>query len=158
MDKRAHYNQIRRQLQAVFAEEGQGQPISDMVKMVTINAIFKQEMDTFDWVGFYLVVADEMLEVGPYQGTIGCFYIPFGKGVCGTAAASGQTIIVPDVHTFPGHIACDAGTRSEIVLPVFRDGKLIAVFDVDSDQLAGFDTVDQNALESILAEWFAAAE
>ena len=158
MDKISKYKQIDEQLKAVFANEGHDRPISDMVKMVTLNSILKCEITYFDWVGFYLVVADDMLEVGPYQGTVGCFFIPFGKGVCGAAAASGETIIVPDVHAFPGHIACDTGTRSEIVVPVFRNGKLIAVLDVDSNQPAAFDAIDQSALESILTQWFSSAE
>lgn len=154
MDKTIQYQQIEKQLRAVFATEGHDQPISDMVKMVTINAVIKQEMETFDWVGFYLTVSPDRLEVGPYQGSVGCFFIPFGKGVCGTAAQEQSTVIVPDVSAFPGHIACDADTRSEIVVPVFKDGALFGVFDVDSNQPAAFDEIDQQFLESILNEWF----
>lgn len=154
MDKAAQYDQIRKQLQAVFTEEAQGQPISDMVKMVTINSILIQEMAAFHWVGFYLKVAEDRLEIGPFQGSVGCFFIPFGKGVCGTAAATGKTVIVPDVNAFPGHIACDAHTQSEIVVPVFRQGELLGVLDVDSHEPAVFDDIDRQYLERILTEWF----
>ncbi len=157
MNKTATYQQVRQQLQAVFTEERGEQPISDMVKMVTINAVLKQELETFDWVGFYLVKAPDLLEVGPYQGSVGCFFIQFGQGVCGQAAAQGQPIIVPDVQAFPGHIACDAATRSEIVIPVFQGSRLLGVFDVDSNQPAAFDEIDRQFLEEILQRWFTRA-
>lgn len=106
----------------------------------------------FFWTGFYLVdpqKPDELV-VGPYQGTLGCLRIPFGKGVCGAAAESGATVLVPDVHAFPGHIACDARTNSEIVVPVFAaDGALKAVLDVDSEAPDAFDAEDQAGLEAI---------
>jgi GAF domain-containing protein len=93
--------------------------------------------------------------VGPYQGTLGCLRIAFGRGVCGTAAAERRTVIVPDVDAFPGHIACDARSKSEIVVPVFgADGALIGVLDVDSTELAAFDEADAAGLERILAETF----
>ena len=107
------------------------------------------------WTGFYRVVEPgRLLRVGPYQGTLGCLEIAFGKGVCGTAAAERRTVIVPDVERFPGHIACDARARSEIVVPVFgADGSLRAVFDVDSEHLATFDDEDAAGLER-LVRWF----
>jgi len=107
------------------------------------------------WTGFYRVVEPgKLLRVGPYQGTLGCLEIRFGKGVCGTAASTGQTVVVPDVHAFPGHITCDGRSRSEIVLPVFGpDRQLIAVFDIDSDKPATFDDEDKIALERMLG-WF----
>ena len=154
MDKTARYQQILQQLRSVFAEEGDDQPISDMVKMVTLNSILFHQLDWYDWAGFYLKVGEKRLEVGPYQGSVGCFFINFGSGVCGTAAASEKTIIVPDVHEFPGHIACDAATRSEIVVPVFKAGQFFGVFDVDSNQPDAFDENDQRFLEAILSEWF----
>lgn len=109
----------------------------------------------FDWTGFYRVVAPGVLKIGPYQGGHGCLVIPFARGVCGAAARSGQVQLVPDVAAFPGHIACSSTTRSEIVLPV-RDGKgrLIAVFDIDSDQPAAFDDTDAKALQRILGRVF----
>jgi GAF domain-containing protein len=110
------------------------------------------------WTGFYRVVQpDRLLRVGPYQGTLGCLEIPFGKGVCGAAAAARRTVVVEDVHAFPGHITCDGRSRSEIVVPVVdRTGALIAVFDVDSEHLATFDDADREGLERLLG-WFARA-
>ena len=111
------------------------------------------------WTGFYRVVEPgALLRVGPYQGTLGCLDIAFGRGVCGTAAAEMRTVIVPDVEAFPGHIACDGRARSEIVVPV-RDaaGALLAVLDLDSDQLGTFDETDRIALERIVARFFSAA-
>jgi L-methionine (R)-S-oxide reductase len=108
------------------------------------------------WTGFYrVVVPGKLLRVGPYQGTLGCLDIAFGKGVCGAAAAEQRTIVVDDVHAFPGHITCDGRSRSEIVAPVFdKKGALIAVFDIDSDKLAAFDDRDRAGLEALLT-WFA---
>jgi GAF domain-containing protein len=107
------------------------------------------------WSGFYRVVAPDLLRVGPYQGTLGCLEITIGRGVCGTAAAERRTVVVEDVHAFPGHIACDERSRSEIVVPVFdATGALIAVFDVDSGERAAFDETDRAALERLLG-WFA---
>ncbi|MBV9496618.1 MAG: GAF domain-containing protein, partial [Acidobacteria bacterium] len=105
----------------------------------------------FFWTGFYRML-DGRLVVGPYIGTVGCLQIEIGKGVCGTAAARRETVIVPDVHQFPGHIACDPNSKSEIVVPVFgRDGELLAVLDVDSDELDSFDEEDRVGLERIVA-------
>jgi L-methionine (R)-S-oxide reductase len=107
------------------------------------------------WTGFYRVVEPgQLLRVGPYQGTLGCLEIPFGKGVCGTAAAERRTVVVPDVGRFPGHITCDGRARSEIVVPVFgADGSLRGVLDVDSEHLAEFDEEDAAGLERLVA-WF----
>jgi GAF domain-containing protein len=106
------------------------------------------------WTGFYRVVEPDRLLVGPYQGTLGCLEIRSGQGVCGTAAAERRTVIVPDVARFPGHIACDARSRSEIVVPVLdASGQLIAVFDVDSLQLDRFNEDDRRGLEAIMT-WF----
>jgi L-methionine (R)-S-oxide reductase len=109
----------------------------------------------FLWTGFYRVVRPGALLVGPYQGTIGCLDIAFGRGVCGTAAAERRTVIVPDVAGFPGHIACDARAKSEIVVPVYdRVGELIAVLDIDSARTGTFDKQDGEGLERIV-RWFA---
>jgi L-methionine (R)-S-oxide reductase len=107
------------------------------------------------WTGFYRVVEPgRLLRVGPYQGTLGCLDIAFGRGVCGTAAAEGRTVVVEDVHAFPGHITCDARSRSEIVVPVYAaGGRLVAVLDIDSDRPAAFDDADRAALERLM-EWF----
>src|SRR5678816_2946896 len=123
----------------------------DIAGMATISAMIHHSLRHL-WTGFYRVVAPNLLRVGPYQGTLGCLEIPFGKGVCGTAAAERRAVIVPDVEKFPGHIACDGRSRSEIVLPVFGPGQeLVAVFDVDSDELGKFDRADEHGLEKILA-------
>jgi L-methionine (R)-S-oxide reductase len=108
------------------------------------------------WTGFYRVVTPgKLLRVGPYQGTLGCLEIAFGKGVCGTAASEQRTVVVRDVHAFPGHIACDGRSLSEIVAPVFdKRGALIAVFDIDSEKLGTFDEEDRAGVEKLLG-WFA---
>lgn len=106
------------------------------------------------WTGFYRVVEPGLLRVGPYQGTLGCLEITFGKGVCGAAAATQKTQVVADVHAFPGHITCDGRSASEIVVPVFdRAGALMAVFDVDSEKKGTFDEVDRRHLEALMG-WF----
>lgn len=125
--------------------------------MATISALVHHAFGHL-WTGFYRVVEPgHLLRVGPYQGSLGCIDIAFGRGVCGTAAAEMRTVIVPDVEKFPGHIACDARARSEIVVPVVgARGDLIAVFDVDSERTNTFDTDDQRGLESIVS-WFRSA-
>jgi GAF domain-containing protein len=113
--------------------------------------------ETYFWTGFYLVdpARPDELVVGPYQGTLGCLRIAFGRGVCGAAAAERRTLIVPDVDAFPGHIACDSRSRSEIVVPVVgANGALIGVLDVDSTELAAFDETDAAGLERILRATF----
>jgi L-methionine (R)-S-oxide reductase len=124
--------------------------------MATVACEVHHADDRFDWTGFYRVTEPGLLKIGPYQGGHGCLVIPFGKGVCGAAAATGEVQIVPDVDAFPGHIACSSTTRSEIVLPV-RDGQgqLIAVLDIDSDRPDAFDEADAHALRSILDSVFA---
>ena len=102
----------------------------------------------FWWTGFYLVKGNELV-LGPFQGPIACTRIPFGKGVCGTAWEKGETIIVPDVHQFPGHIACSSESKSEIVVPIRHDGNIIAVLDIDSKDYNTFDLVDRQYLEQI---------
>lgn len=108
-----------------------------------------------DWTGFYRVVAPELLKIGPYQGGHGCLVIPFSRGVCGAAARTGQTQLVPDVHAFPDHIACASSTLSEVVLPVWNGkGDLLGVLDLDSNSPAAFTEEDVTALTAILAEVF----
>jgi len=124
--------------------------------MATVACELKHAFADFDWVGFYRVVGPELLKIGPYQGGHGCLVIPFGRGVCGAAARERRTQVVADVDAFPGHIACAASTRSEIVVPVFgAGGALIGVLDVDSDTPAAFDETDAAALEAMMAEAFA---
>lgn len=126
----------------------------DIAGMATVSALVHHAFGHL-WTGFYRVVGPERLLIGPYQGTLGCLEIAFGRGVCGTAAAEQRTVVVPDVSRFPGHISCDARARSEIVVPVFdANHSLIAVFDIDSPRLAAFDRQDANGLERIV-RWFA---
>ena len=138
--------------QAILATLGGEE--DELVKMVTINCLLKTYLPYYYWVGFYLVRGTDQLVVGPYQGTLGCLYIPFGRGVCGTVAKTGKAKIVTDAHALEQgteHIACDPNSRSEIVLPVYRkDGSLLGVLDVDSSQESSFDEVDQQALEELL--------
>jgi GAF domain-containing protein len=144
------YAELRGQVDAVL--EGID---DDIAAMATISALIHNAFGHL-WTGFYRVVeTDRLLRIGPYQGTLGCMEIEFGRGVCGTAAAERRTVIVEDVNEFPGHITCDARSRSEIVVPVFdRDQKLIAVLDIDSDQPATFSDEDREGLERVV-EWFA---
>ena len=130
----------------------------DVTAMATIAALVHHAFGHL-WTGFYrVVVPGQLLRVGPYQGSLGCLDIAFGRGVCGAAAAEMKTVIVPDVEKFPGHIACDARSRSEIVVPVLdRRGDLIAVLDVDSGQLDAFKAEDQQGLERLVS-WFATSK
>jgi L-methionine (R)-S-oxide reductase len=135
----------------------EGEP--DLVaRMATVAAMLAASFEHYFWTGFYVVDAakgDELI-VGPYQGSLGCLRIAFGRGVCGAAATSRQSVIAPDVDAFPGHIACDSASRSEVVTPVFdAAGDLIAVLDVDSTDLAAFDEVDARGLEAIVRRVFA---
>ena len=112
-----------------------------------------------DWTGFYRVTAPDLLKIGPYQGGHGCLVIPFSRGVCGAAARTGQVQNVPDVEAFPDHIACSSSTKSELVLPVWNAaGKLLGVFDIDSDTPAAFTKADEDWLVPLLAEIFAQAD
>ena len=127
----------------------------DVAAMATMSCLLHHAFGHL-WTGFYRVVEPgKLLRVGPYQGTLGCLEIAFGRGVCGTAAAERRTVVVDDVHAFPGHIACDGRSASEIVVPVLdADGALLAVLDVDSEHLAAFDERDREGLERIVG-WFA---
>ncbi len=143
------YAELVRQIDVIL--EGIDDPIA---AMATISSAVHSSMQHL-WTGFYRVVSPgRLLRVGPYQGTLGCIEIEFGRGVCGTAASTGKTVIVDDVSAFPGHITCDARSRSEIVVPVFgADGTLLAVFDVDSEHPGAFDEEDRKGLEAIM-QWF----
>ena len=136
------YRALEEQLDALLA--GIDDPIAIMSTMACVLHLGFGHL----WTGFYRRVAPTRLLVGPYQGTPGCLEIELGRGVCGTAAAERRTVIVPDVNAFPGHIACDARSRSEIVVPVFdRRQEVIAVLDIDSDRPAAFDETDRQQLE-----------
>lgn len=124
--------------------------------MATIACEVHHADDRFDWTGFYRVVAADLLKIGPYQGGHGCLTIPFSRGICGAAARTGEVQLVPDVEAFSDHIACAASTRSELVLPVMNGaGRLIAVFDIDSDQPDAFTQADAEMLSQILKNTFA---
>jgi GAF domain-containing protein len=153
--KAARYRELLTEIEAVLA----GEP-NLVARMASVASMLATSFETYFWTGFYVVdpARPDELVVGPYQGSLGCLRIAFGRGVCGAAAALQQTIIVPDVDAFPGHIACDSRSRSEIVVPVFDgDGGLFAVLDVDSAELAAFDETDQAGLEAILKGAFGAA-
>jgi len=129
----------------------------EIAGMATISALLHHGFDHL-WTGFYRVVQPSLLRVGPYQGTLGCLDIAFGRGVCGTAAAERRTVIVTDVDAFPGHITCDPRSRSEIVVPVLAgNGELMAVLDIDSDCTGAFDDRDRAGLERLVG-WFARIE
>lgn len=149
MSRTDAYRELDEQVHLVL--EGIDDPVAGMA---TISALVHGALG-FLWTGFYRVVTpDKLMRVGPYQGSLGCLEIAFGRGVCGTAAAERRTLIVDDVEAFPGHISCDARSKSEIVVPVFgKNSELIAVFDVDSDEPAAFTGEDRDGLERIM-QWF----
>lgn len=152
-DKAARYAEVEDEILAVL----DGEP-DRVARMATVASMLADAFPLFFWTGFYVVdpTRERELVVGPYQGTLGCLRIAFGRGVCGTAAATRTTQIVEDVHAFPGHIACDARSASEIVVPVLdASGALIAVFDIDATETAAFDTVDAQALERLMGRVFA---
>ncbi|KCZ49232.1 MULTISPECIES: GAF domain-containing protein [unclassified Hyphomonas] len=148
MDKAAVYRDLKAEIESVVAGE-----TSVTARYATASCILAQAFrPRYFWTGFYVVdpLKERELVVGPYQGTLGCLRIPFGKGVCGHVAATQEPIIVPDVHAFPGHIACDSATNSEIVVPVFdAEGQLAAVLDVDSTEPDAFDEIDRDGLTAI---------
>lgn len=121
-----------------------------IANMANISALIWQYLPDLNWAGFYRMIAGELV-LGPFQGKAACIRIPLGKGVCGTAAATRETQCVEDVHAFPGHIACDAASRSEVVVPVIHDGEVIAVLDLDSPSPARFDSSDVAGLERMIA-------
>ncbi len=145
-EKRAAYARVLESLERLL--EGEDDPIA---AMATVVCELHHGFESFDWTGFYRHVADQWLVIGPYQGTHGCLRIPFSSGVCGRAARSRTTQLVPDVSAVDDHIACSASSRSEIVVPVLAGARLVAVLDVDSNTLAAFDEVDREGLERVVA-------
>ena len=121
-----------------------------IANMANAAALIWQFLPDLNWAGFYRAMGSELV-LGPFIGKPACIRIPFGKGVCGAAAESGRTQLVPDVHAFPGHIACDGASRSELVAPVLRGGQVIAVIDLDSPQLARFDDIDAEGIAALAA-------
>jgi GAF domain-containing protein len=144
-DKPALY----RELLAAAAALTEGEPDA-VANMANVAALLGEFLPHCNWAGFYRMVGGELV-LGPFVGRPACIRIPLGKGVCGTAAAKGATQLVEDVHAFPGHIACDAASRSELVVPVLRDGAVVAVIDLDSPDLARFDADDQAGIEALAA-------
>ena len=146
MNKTEKYRTAFRMIQSVVEGE------SDMVANMANIAALLHEAFGFWWTGFYRVdLESDQLVLGPFQGPVACTRINFGKGVCGTAWERAETVIVPDVHQFPGHIACSSLSRSEIVVPVWSNGEIVAVLDIDSEHLSTFDHTDKEWLERIVA-------
>lgn len=139
----AGYNLLAAQLEALLAGER-----DFIANAAQFSAFLYSQVDDLNWAGFYLN-RDGELVLGPFQGQVACVRIPFGRGVCGAAAASLQTQRVEDVHAFPGHIACDSASNSELVIPLVKDGRLIGVLDLDSPKLARFSVEDQAGLENL---------
>jgi GAF domain-containing protein len=147
--KAGRYQRLREQLEAELTKSDD--PIA---RMATAVAILHAKQPQFSWTGFYRRVGDQLV-VGPYQGSLACQNIDWGKGVCGNAAAEDRTLVIPDVHAFPGHIACDARSRSEIVVPCHGpDGAVIGVLDVDATVPDAFDDLDALHLEAVVAMVF----
>lgn len=142
-DKEEKYKELMPQLAALVGPEA-----DEVANMANLSAALKQAFGFF-WVGFYRVVGEELV-LGPFQGPVACTRIRRGKGVCGTAWAEGRTIVVEDVEQFPGHIACSSESKSEIVVPVVREGQIVGVLDIDSDCLRTFDAIDASRLEEIV--------
>mgnify|MGYP001554055380 FL=1 len=151
-DKAAGYRELEKQLRALL--HGERDAIANLANAA---ALLWQSLPDLNWAGFYRL-ADNQLVLGPFQGKPACVRIPVGKGVCGTAAAKHETVLVPDVHEFLGHIACDADSRSEIVLPLIKDGQLLGVLDLDSPKPGRFDAADQAGLESLVVAFIQATD
>ncbi|WP_077342806.1 GAF domain-containing protein [Pseudocolwellia agarivorans] len=144
MNKLAEYELILKQVEAIASEE------SDVIaNMANISALLFESLSDVNWVGFYRVLSDELV-LGPFQGKVACIRIPLNKGVCGSAAGKAKTIRVANVHDFSGHIACDANSNSEIVVPLIINDKVVAVLDIDSPIYERFDEDDQTGLENII--------
>ncbi|MFK8329389.1 GAF domain-containing protein [Pseudomonas sp. BJa5] len=137
------YGLLAAQLEALFADER-----DFIANAAQFSAFLYSQVEDLNWAGFYLNRNEELV-LGPFQGQVACVRIPFGRGVCGAAAASRQTQRVEDVHAFPGHIACDSASNSELVIPLVKDGRLIGVLDLDSPKLARFSEADQAGLERL---------
>ncbi|MBO0996188.1 GAF domain-containing protein [Bacillus sp. SD075] len=139
--KEKNYDLVQKQLLALIEDE-----TNRIANLSNAAALLNQFLVEINWVGFYLYEEGQLI-LGPFQGLPACVRIPMGKGVCGTSAATEKTLRIEDVHQFPGHIACDAASRSEIVIPLMKDGKLLGVLDIDSPVTDRFDEMDQQGLE-----------
>ena len=148
MDKNQRYSNVVNTAKAVL----EGYSMDEIGKMAILSSILKSEFKEWVFCGFYRVVKENLLEIGPYQGNLlACGHIEFNRGVCGKSARTQETIIVDDVSNFPGYISCDDDTVSEIVVPVIKSGELIAVLDIDGDQSGQFDEIDQAYLEKLVS-------
>jgi L-methionine (R)-S-oxide reductase len=141
-----NYNLVKKQLHALIYDE-----TNQIANLSNASALLNQFLDRINWVGFYLMDTNQQLVLGPFQGLPACVRIPVGKGVCGTSALKKETVVVADVHQFPGHIACDAASQSEIVIPLIKDEQLIGVLDIDSPEKDRFDDLDKQKLEEFVA-------
>jgi L-methionine (R)-S-oxide reductase len=150
--KTEFYRDLAQQLRSLL--EGERDPIANAANT---SALLFELMPDINWAGFYFLRNGNELIVGPFQGKPACVRIPVGRGVCGTAVARGQSILVEDVHTFPGHIACDAASRSELVVPLMRDSKVVGVLDLDSPSPGRFDAEDQAGIEEVALIYVAAS-
>ncbi len=139
------YAQLAQELRSLIADEP-----DFIANLANASALLFHSLPDLNWAGFYLLKSGELV-VGPFQGKPACVRIAIGKGVCGTAAARRTSVIVPDVHQFPGHIACDAASNSEIVVPMLRDGELLGVLDIDSPRFGRFDEQDREGLERVVS-------
>ena len=142
MDKAEKYQEVYKQIQSVISGE------TDQIANMANTAALLHEAFGFWWTGFYIIRGNQLV-LGPFQGPVACTRIGFGKGVCGTSWERRETVIVPDVHLFPGHIACSSQSQSEIVVPMFHNDEIYAVLDIDSKELETFDEVDKEWLEKI---------
>lgn len=145
-NRQDQYNLLRKQLVALLEDE-----TNQIANLSNASALLNQFFDRVNWVGFYLSEGNELV-LGPFQGLPACVRIPYGKGVCGTSASEKKTIRVEDVHQFPGHIACDAASQSEIVVPMIKNGEVIGVLDIDSPEKNRFDEIDQKNLEEFVRD------
>ncbi|ESP93309.1 MULTISPECIES: GAF domain-containing protein [Pseudoalteromonas] len=145
MQKQKFYELLNQQAKGLIDGER-----NHIANMANLSALLFTNMEDINWSGFYLMDGDNELVLGPFQGNPACIRIPVGKGVCGTAVSEAKTQLIEDVHAFEGHIACDAASNSEIVIPVYKQGKVFAVLDIDSPSLARFDEQDRLGLEALV--------
>ena len=145
MQKHDFYQSLVKQTESLIGGES-----NIIANMANISALLFTSLEDVNWAGFYFMDSPSELVLGPFQGNPACIRIPVGKGVCGTAAATEQTQLISDVHAFDGHIACDAASNSEIVVPIMKNGSVFAVLDIDSPSIGRFDTDDQAGLEALI--------
>jgi GAF domain-containing protein len=145
MQKHDFYQSLVKQTESLIAGES-----NIVANMANISALLFTSLEDVNWAGFYFMDSSTELVLGPFQGNPACIRIPLGKGVCGTAAATGETQLIEDVHAFDGHIACDAASNSEVVVPIMKNGKVFAVLDIDSPSIGRFDADDQAGFEALV--------